>query len=448
MANLIGPSFYAGFLDVGIIPDAERALISAFDRGIAGGRRAARTLVRRNSVADVVAVEGWGFFETTFLTMQRKIFEDQALMHEAYLGGGLDAIGSLASAGIIDSATAQAWKQIDADDPPAIREGNRTLLYREQHDIIDRFYANMRAYDPPQGQAFTYLLTMAGSPAVPEAKGYAAVFPLTIDAATPGGSLAVRTPLPNGNIAVFADRWSLIERDTLPAFERFITDSPAKALALISTPIDTRARRFRTLQRLGAIATALARWQLRFEGRPLAPRWPSVGRVAAPRAASTGEVTIDLTTRPTRASVPVAPSSDHRTWGTGFGTFPVTVELPRGRSYTAVGRLAVLLSPSPGADPTRLTIKLPSADLPEAHTILAGLARDWNADAAEVAQWAAAASAVTLDEHAYSTRVFRAEPVDFVRLEFQVEHHVVEQQYVVDVLFAWDATATPATDSP
>ena len=36
------------------------------------------------------------------------------------------------------------------------------------------------------------------------------------------------------------------------------------------------------------------------------------------------------------------------------------------------------------------------------------------------------------------SRVFRAEPIEFVRLEFQVEHHVEEDEYVVDALFSWD----------
>jgi hypothetical protein len=442
MANLIGPSFYAGFLDVGLIPDAERALVAAFDRGISTGRRAARTLLRSKPLSDTVTADGWGFFETTFLTMQRKIFEDQAPMHEAYLDGGLDAIANLASAGIIDSVTAQAWTQIDSDDPSAIREGNRTLLFREQHDIIDRYYANMRAYDPPQGKAFTYLLTLAGSPAIPAAKGYPAIFPLTLVSPAPGGSVAIRTPLPDGNIAIFADRWDLIERDTLPAFERFISDDAAKARALISTPITARARRFRTIRRLGAITTALTHWQIRFDEEPHAPRWPRLARNANPPNTIAGEVTIDLSTPPTRASANLPPLSEHRVWGTGFNTFPLSVNLPGGRRYAASAQLAVLLSPARTANPTRLTIKLPPGDLQEAQSTLATLAHDWAADTAEIAQWGAAASTVTPEDHAYSTHVFRAEPIDLVRLEFQVEHHVVEQQYVIDVLFFWNADAS------
>jgi hypothetical protein len=50
---------------------------------------------------------------------------------------------------------------------------------------------------------------------------------------------------------------------------------------------------------------------------------------------------------------------------------------------------------------------------------------------------------VTTTHHAYSTRVFDAQPAGFVRVEFQVEHHVEQDKYVLDVLFSWDAPATP-----
>ena len=79
-------------------------------------------------------------------------------------------------------------------------------------------------------------------------------------------------------------------------------------------------------------------------------------------------MTIDLTERPTRDSANLDPLSDHRAWGSGFGTFPLTVELPRGRNYTTSVQLAVLLSPARGADPTRLTVKLPPTDLQDAQS--------------------------------------------------------------------------------
>ena len=178
MANMIGPSFYAGFLDIGFFPDQTRRLLEDMRHLVTACRRRVERLFRRDRQIEEILVGDLGFFETTFLTMQRKIFEDQALMHEAYVDSGLDAIRALGLAGIIDSSTVRAWERIDSGDPAQVQAGNRTLLFREQHDIIDRFYVDMREHSPPSGRMFTYLLTLAGAPAVPGTKGYSDVFPL------------------------------------------------------------------------------------------------------------------------------------------------------------------------------------------------------------------------------------------------------------------------------
>jgi hypothetical protein len=125
---MIGPAFYAGFTDLGLVPDAVRGAVIA----VLG--RASRRLARR-------AGGDLGFYETTFLAMQKKIFEDQAGMHEAYLAGGVPQIEEFYRARIIDAATLEAWRQIDAGrhgaGTAAVAAGNRMLLFREQHDIID-----------------------------------------------------------------------------------------------------------------------------------------------------------------------------------------------------------------------------------------------------------------------------------------------------------------------
>jgi hypothetical protein len=424
IAKLIAPSFYAGFLDIGLVPGTKRGLLVWLHRLIAAVRRGARP-----------AGDGLRFFEVTFLRMQRKIFEDQALMHEAYLGGGLPAILELRSAGIIDEATAKAWEQIDGGDPTRIVDGNRTLLFREQHDIIERYYAKMRGYDPPQGRAFTYLLTLGGSPAIPGAKSYAAVFPLKVPRS--GGAVVLTTPLPDGNIAVFANRWDLIAQDTWPAYQRLLADDPAGTRDLIAMPIEKRVGQFRLLRRLRIILEALLRWRIRL--RLLVPRRLGVGRTVI-----TAEVTIDLTSPPTRALADLPADSDNLTWASTATPFPLKVLLPRGLAYTTVARLAVLASSTRGGNPDRLTVKLPSADLEGARTTLDELAETWHADAEEVARWAAAAAQASPGEYAYATRVFRAKPIDFVRLELQVEHHVAEADYVVDVLFSWPAVTGPS----
>jgi hypothetical protein len=389
LAKLIGPSFYAGFLDLGFFPDAMRRVLGPF--------------------------QGLRFFEVTFLVMQRKIFEDQALMHEAYLACGLDAIGELRSAGIVDEATTRAWEQIDGGGPEGVQEGNRTLLFREQHDIIERYYAKMRGYEPPQGLAFTYLLTLAGSPAVPGAKSYAAVFPFMLPRS--GGAVVLATPFPAGNIAVFANRWDLIVEDTLPAFRKLL-DDPHRTLELVARPIEERVPRFRVLRRFGTILKALLRWRLR-RGRVRR-------RLGVKGTVITDEVAIDLATPPRR---------DTRTWASTATPFPLKVLLPEGRTYTTQARLVVLAN-------DRLLVKLPSTDLGGARRTLDELARTWHASSDEIAAWAAAAAEASPDAYAYATHVFPAEPIGFVRLELQVEHHVEEDDYVVDVLFSWGQAAT------
>jgi hypothetical protein len=124
MANMIGPSFYAGFLDIGFLPDQRRRIFDDVRHLVSAGRRQVGRLFMRDGRVKELFVADLGFFETTFLMMQRKIFEDQALMHEAYLEGGLDAVRALGLVGVIDSATVRAWEQIDSGDPVQVHAGN------------------------------------------------------------------------------------------------------------------------------------------------------------------------------------------------------------------------------------------------------------------------------------------------------------------------------------
>ena len=434
MANMIGPAFYAGFLDIGFMPDLERDLAEWAGRVIAAGRRARDRILGRARTASDAGREGLGFFETTFLTMQRKIFEDLAPMHEAYLAGGLGEIRALASAGIVDEATEHAWQQIDNGDEANVEQGNRALLFREQYQIIDSFYRKMLEHRPPEGHLITYLLTIAGAPAIPRAKGYAEVFPITIAWSIPNRVMLFSTPLPDGNIAVFADRWQLIDRDTWPAFDRFVAVQPARARAIISTPIGRRVGHFRLLHRLGLIALAmLTRWSVKIERQTGRAMLVNVRRTAAARLTPGASVVVDLRQRRVGENEGGSSGSAQRTW-TAAAPFAVNVLLPQNRSYSAVAQFAALTSTTPA----RFVVKLPPSDRKSATVALTTMAREWGANAAEIRRWATETARVTSRERAYSTRVFRAAPVGNVRIELQVEHHLSEDQYVIDVLFSWD----------
>jgi hypothetical protein len=434
MASMVGPAFYAGFRDLGFVPDAVRTAVLA----VSG--RTSRRLARH-------AARDLGFYETTFLTMQKKIFEDQATMHEAYLAGGMPRVEEFYRARIIDLATLAAWQQIDTGrrggDQAAVADGNRTLLFREQHDIIDRFYLQMLGHGGLGGSAFTYLLTLAGAPSIPGAHSYPERYPLTFAARLPRGQISARTPLADGNIAVFANRWQLIDDDTLPHYISLIRDDPEQARALVATPIRVRMARYRLLARAPALtAAALTRWHLNIIAAP----GPLFRAAAAPALAAAAERTvIDLTRPPTRESAGFAAGASSRIWmNPGQEPVEVTVNLPNGRVYHAGATIAAMLSPASTRDPDRLTVQLPPLGPDATGRVLEQYALAWGFPPDEVTTWRASAAPSApvgpqddTGPFTYSTRVFTGADAGFVHVEFQVSHHLREHDFVITALFTW-----------
>lgn len=387
MANLMGPSFYGGFLDIASVPFR---------------------LLR--------------FYETTFLRMQKKIFEDQAVMHEAYRRVGIEEILELRRAGIIDLATVQAWEAIDSGCATCLREGNRWLLYREQDDILDQYYTSMHTHRRPEGAALTYLMTLAGNPSVPGAKGYPAVLPLMLRC----GPFALRTPLADGSIAVFPDRWELIERDTLPAYLKLLAEPPAVE-AEMHRPVAERARAFRLRSYLPSLILALiSNWCV----GAASARGSASSATAGSRLSRGGGVSLDLRHGQ-------APGAAVRAWADPrHRPFPIAVSLPGGKRYLGQAKLVKLYVPARASSPMRLTVKLPAAGLQSTIETLRELRREWDLDQQAIGAWANEIPRAAEAGHHYSTRVFSAQPTDLLQTEVQVEHHVREAQFIIDVLFS------------
>jgi len=387
MASLMGPSFYGGFLDIAAVP-----------------------------------VRPLRFYETTFLRMQKKIFEDQAVIHEAYRLGGIEEILALRRAGIIDLATVQAWEAIDSHCATRLHEGNRWLLYREQDDILDYFYTSMQTHHGPEGAALTYLMTLLGNPSVPGAKGYPAVLPLTLH----GGPLALRTPLADGSIAVFPDRWELIERDTLPAYLRLLAEPPA-AEEEMRRPVAERAQAFRLRSYWPSIMAAmLSNWGL----RAASARGSASSATAGSRPIRRAGVSLDLRHRR-------APGAAVRAWADPrHNPFPISVRLPDSKHYLGQAQLVKLYLPARASSPMRLTVKLPAANLQLTIRTLQELRQEWNLDQGAIEAWTNEIQRPAEVGHHYSTRVFAGQPTDLVETEIQVEHHVREARFIIDVLFS------------
>lgn len=289
MAALIGPSFYAGFQDLDTFADIAalaRTLLNnpvfdhlppgvsiddVLDRLFPPG--VGPSLRELASMSATEIEDEFRFYERTFLDMQREIFVDMAPLHEAYTTHGLAGIEAMVEDGTIGPDVLEAWEMIDeghrTGDEGLLRQGNEALLRREQEEIIrdeyDAMY-NRRVTGP----ALTYLMTLVGEPSVPGASGYADVFPwetsfevglgpddlyVGTPREVPGlgwdlphvgvegdnpvqGTLTVTTPLPDGNIANFDDRWALIQEDTLPAY----LDLPrSDVLEVLESPVGDRA---------------------------------------------------------------------------------------------------------------------------------------------------------------------------------------------------------------
>ena len=427
MANVIGATFYAAFMDLAILPDAARQFVRSLGR--------AWRHLRRDAAGEL------GFYETLFLTMQKKIFEDQASMHEAYLDGGLPEIKRFYEAGIIDLTTREAWEQIDlgrnTGDQDALDNGCRMLLWREQRDIIDRFYVTMFNHHGPEGWAFTYAMTLAGTPSVPGARSMAEVFPVVFPPQCVPAPVRITTPLPDGNVAQFADRWRLIEADTLPAYLKYVRGDLNEALKSALVPVAERAEQYRLdIRACPLLLGLLTRWGIR-RGSGLTADAPGGWSSTLVRR---GPVVLDVRTKSSASALGLQAARRNLIWtAPGRRPFKVEVDLPAGRVYKADAEMVAATS-FPASGPTNhISVRLPPLDLNAAEECIGQYAVAWGIKATDVAKWKNNAVALANSSHrAHSTQVFRpTTPLDFVRPEFEVAHHVGDKFFVISALFSW-----------
>lgn len=253
MANMIGPSFAAGFMDLDDIKNFAQGLGEKID-SLPPALRATLPpeMAQIASAGSNLSAGEMGWFEDKFLAMQKHIFIDQGSMHEAYVSGGIGAIEEMHSAGLIDDRAANAWHDIDSGDPNRIQHGNADLLYREQNQVISKQYDQMYQHDGPVGAAMTYGMTAAGDASIPGTQTPAEYNPLTI-----GTGVQVETPLPAFNVADRDARWDYVTHDTLPAYQRLLHDHPDQAQQIIASPVEDRIAEQRLAVRSPRLADAM-----------------------------------------------------------------------------------------------------------------------------------------------------------------------------------------------
>ena len=74
--------------------------------------------------------------------------------------------------------------------------------------------------------------------------------------------VTVETPLPDGNIAHFDDRWALIEQDTLPRYQDLLARDPDRARAIIGSSVEDRIADYRMTERIDEIIGQMLDWDV------------------------------------------------------------------------------------------------------------------------------------------------------------------------------------------
>jgi hypothetical protein len=257
MANLAGPLFYAGWQDLyvfrSVVDDGDRA---QYLRDLTGIPFIPG--VDLPGLDDLASGEvKW--FEVTFLEMQKEIFDDLAWQHEAYAMGGIVLMRDLYLRGEIeDLQNLEAWENIATGNPDQIALGNKLLLRREQEQIIQDQYDEIRGHHGPVGWAFSEALTWTAENPIPGGRPYGDVFNQQIEILDPTPGIPfvwdpdfaeIEITVPEGNIADFNDRWAWIEQDMFPAYQELL-QHPDQMQTIVQTPVVERADVWRKLDDL------------------------------------------------------------------------------------------------------------------------------------------------------------------------------------------------------
>ncbi|MGQ0774741.1 MAG: putative alpha/beta hydrolase [Pseudonocardiales bacterium] len=284
MANMIGPSFAGGFLDLDGMEDFARSLSEKIDSLPKEVRDRLPAELKGLAAAGNLGADELRWFENKFLAMQKHIFIDQGGMHAAYLDGGAGAIDEMRRAGLIDDRAQNAWNDIASGDPARIEHGNADLLYREQNQIIAKQYDQMYQHHGPVGPVMTYGMTVAGDASVPGTRTPGEYSPLTVggEVTVPGPipftevtvGAELETPLPDFNVTDRDARWDYVTHDTLPAYQRLLREDSEQARQIISSPVEERISEQRLANRWPRLAEdMLTNWDLDVDA-DIGLRWP------------------------------------------------------------------------------------------------------------------------------------------------------------------------------
>jgi hypothetical protein len=159
----------------------------------------------------------------------KSIFLDQAWAHHAYVSSGIWALQHVRGLQVIDGTSDKpltdyrAWdgiyEALENEDIGLLREGNQSLLRREQEIVMQPLYEVMKnVWLDPGTELGQYLATGFGGIAYPpvNAAGEINIDEMfSINGRNPVHLIGpkLRDVVPNGKLSSLADRWTWIDND-------------------------------------------------------------------------------------------------------------------------------------------------------------------------------------------------------------------------------------------
>ena len=200
------------------------------------------------------------WFVTQVVVMQKAIFSDLMPMHYVYKHEGIAGLEEMHRAGLFPEEIMQAWYDVASGDPDRVAHGNMTLLNREQGWVVSDMWDVVRGYKDGLGEAFTYLMTLAGSPSVAGVPALRDFNPVAIEGTLPDGRQAtLHTPLPSWDWSVYEQRWDYVTTQLLPRYRHEVDHNWPALEAKLRVPYEQQFESARATARIPDILGSMLR---------------------------------------------------------------------------------------------------------------------------------------------------------------------------------------------
>ena len=206
------------------------------------------------SRAGDITTEDLYWFVTQVVIMQKAIFSDLMPMHYVYVHEGIPGLEEMHRAGLFGDDIMQAWHDVASGDSHRVAHGNMVLLNREQGWVVSQMWDDVRAYKDGLGEAFTYMMTLAGSPSIAGVPALRDYNPVVLQGTLPDGRAAsLHTPLPSWDWSVYEQRWDYVTTELLPRYRAEVENDWPGLEAKLRVPYEQQFESARATSRIPEI---------------------------------------------------------------------------------------------------------------------------------------------------------------------------------------------------